>query len=117
MATNVIPSSVTTMITSNPKLDDTNWFTWIKKMKMVFLAAGLDGVVSGTPPLDHTEKERWDKLNRQMLAYLHMAISDDFQHLVEDEATASDAWVKLKAHFERSTFSARMIARKEFHEM
>jgi hypothetical protein len=46
-----------------------------------------------------------------------MAISDDFQHLVEDEATASEGWKKLQDHFQRSTFSARMIARKEFHEI
>ena len=70
-----IPTAVTTMITSNPKLDESNWFTWIKKMKMVFLAAGLDGIVSGSPPTKKTQK---DMLNQQMLAYLYMAISDDY---------------------------------------
>ena len=46
-----IPTIVTTMITPTPKLNDSNWFTWIKKMKMVFLAAGLDGIASGSVSL------------------------------------------------------------------
>ena len=111
------PTAVTTMITSNPKLDESNWFTWIKKMKMVFLAAGLDGIVSGSPPTEKTQKERWDTLNRQMLAYLYMAISDDYQYLVKDEMTASDGWMKLVEYFQWLTFGAQMVAWKEFYEI
>ena len=85
----IIPTTITTMITSNPKLDESNWFTWIKQMKMVFLAAGLDGIVSGSLPTEKSQKEKWDTLDWQVLAYLYMAISDDFQYLVEDKATAS----------------------------
>jgi len=83
-------------------------------MKMVFLAAGLDGIASGSPPSEKPQKEKWDLLDRQMLAYLYMAISDDFQYLVEDEATASAGWKKLVEYFQRSTLGARMVAQKEF---
>lgn len=116
MAT-TIPSAITSMITAIPKLDDSNWFTWIKKMKMIFLAAGLEGIISGSPPTDTDQRTRWDTLNRQMLAYLYIAISDDFQYLVEDETTASDGWIKLQEYFQRSTFGARMMARREFYEI
>jgi len=112
-----IPSIVTTMITTNPKLNDSNWFTWIKKMKMVFLAAGLDGIVSGSVPSERAQKDRWDKLNKLMLPHLYMAIEEDFQYLVEDEDTASAGWAKLKDHFQRSTLGARMVARKEFYDI
>jgi len=112
-----IPSIVTTMITTNPKLNHSNWFTWIKKMKMVFLAAGLDGIVSGSAPSDKTQKDRWDHLNALMLPYLYMAIEEDFQYLVEDEDSASSAWTKLKDHFQCSTLGARMVARKEFYDI
>ena len=86
-------------------------------MKMVFLAAGLDGIASGSPPSEKPQKEKWDLLDQQMLAYLYMAISDDFQYLVEDEATASAGWKKLVEYFQRSTLGARMVARKEFYEI
>ena len=112
-----IPPIVSTMITTYPKLNDSNWFTWIKKMKMVFLAAGLDGVVSGSPPSEKTQKDRWDKLDGLMLPYLYTAIEEDFQFLVEDEDTASAGWAKLKEHFQRSTLGARMVARKEFYDI
>jgi hypothetical protein len=113
-----VPSIVTTMITTNPKLNHSNWFTWIKKMKMVFLAAGLqDGIMSGSAPTDKAQKDRWDQLNTLMLPYLFMAIEEDFQYLVEDEDTASAAWTKLKEHFQRSTLGARMVARKEFYDV
>lgn len=113
----MIPSAIATMISTIPKLDDTNWFTWIKKMKMIFLAVGLEGIASGSPPTEAAQKTKWDALDRQMLAYLYMAISDDFQHLVEDEDSASAGWVKLKEHFQRSTLGARMNARKEFFDV
>ena len=57
-------------------------------MKMVFLAAGLDGVVSGFPHSEKAQKDRWDKLDGLMLPYLYMAIKEDFQFLVEDKDTA-----------------------------
>ena len=113
-----IPSIVTTMITTNPKLNHSNWFTWIKKMKMVFLAAGLQGgIMSGSPPSDKAQRDKWDQLNTLMLPYLSLAIEEDFQYLVEDEDTVSAAWTKLKDHFERSTLGARMVARKEFYDI
>jgi hypothetical protein len=112
-----IPTIVTTMITTNPKLNDSNWFTWIKKMKMVFLAAGLDGIASGSAPSEKAQKDRWDKLDSLMLPHLYMAIEEDFQYLVEDEDTASAGWAKLKDHFQRSTLGARMVARKEFYDI
>jgi hypothetical protein len=87
------------MITSNPKLNDSNWFTWIKKMKMVFLAAGLDGIVSGSIPSEKAQKEKWDKLNVLMLSHIYIAIEEDFQYLVENEDTLSAGWVKLKEYF------------------
>jgi hypothetical protein len=105
------------MITSNPKLNDSNWFTWIKKMKMVFLAAGLDGIVSGSVPSEKAQKDKWDKLDVLMLPHLYMAIEEDFQYLVEDEDTSSAGWAKLKEHFQRSTLGARMVARKEFYDI
>lgn len=112
-----IPTAVASVITSIPKLDDSNWFAWAKKMKMAFLAAGLDGISSGSPPTDPALKARWDNLDRQMLAYVYLAISDEFQYLVEDHSSASSAWTDLKDHFEKSTFSARMKARKELYEV
>ena len=86
-------------------------------MKMVFLAAGLDGIVSGSPPSEKVQKDRWDQLNALMLPHLYMAIEEDFQYLVEDEDTASAAWIKLKDHFQRSTLGARMVAQKEFYDI
>ena len=101
-----IPSSVITMVTTIPKLNNSNWFTWIKKLKMVFLAAGLDGIASRSPPTDLDLKAKWDLLDRQMLAYLYISIEDDFQYLVEDENTTSAAWKKLKDYFQRSMLGA-----------
>ena len=37
-----IPASVTNMISTIPKLNDSNWFEWSKKMKMAFLGADID---------------------------------------------------------------------------
>ncbi|KIM45014.1 hypothetical protein M413DRAFT_9200 [Hebeloma cylindrosporum] len=112
-----IPIAVTTMITTNPKLNNSNWFSWIKKMKMVFLAAGLDGIVSESIPTEKPKKDKWDQLNALMLPYLYMAIEEDFQYLVEDEDMASAAWEKLKAYFQHSTLGARMVAWKEFYDI
>ena len=45
---------------------------------MVFLAAGLDRVVSGSALSEKAQKDKWDKLNALMLSYLYMVIEKDF---------------------------------------
>jgi len=77
---------------------------------MVFLATGLDGIISGSLSTEESQKEKWDTLDQQMLAYLYMAISDDFQYLVKDEARALAGWDKLVAYFQCSTLGAWMVA-------
>ena len=58
MATST-PSIIITMITINPKLNHSNWFIWIKKMKIVFLATGLQGgIMSGSPLSNKAQKDK-----------------------------------------------------------
>jgi hypothetical protein len=110
-----IPSAVTILISSLPKLNNSNWFLWSKKMKMVFLAAELPGIVGGSVPTEARDKAAWDRRDMMMLAYLFMAIEEDLQYLVEEEGSASVAMKKLKEHFERSTMSMRIMARRELY--
>jgi hypothetical protein len=112
-----IPNAVTNMILTIPKLNDSNWFKWSKKMKVVFLGADIQGIASGTIPTETAAKERWDKLNMMITAYIFMAVEDDYQYLIEDLESGLDAWKKLKDHFERSTMGHRLTARKEFYEI
>jgi len=112
-----IPSAVTTLISSLPKLNNSNWFLWSKKMKMVFLAAELPGIVGGNVPTEPREKTAWDRRDTMMLAYLFMVIEEDLQYLVEEEESASVAMKKLREHFERSTMSMQIMARRELYDI
>lgn len=98
-----VPPAISAMILGNPKLNNSNWFDWKKKMKMVFMAVDLMGIASGVKPTETVELERWNKLNRIMTAYVYMAIENEYQHLVEEEETAENAWTKLESYFQRST--------------
>ena len=112
-----IPSSITSMLPSIPKLNATNWFDWSKHMKMFFLGAGITGISSGNPPTEVKEKERWDALDRMLTAYIYMKVEDEYQYLIEDLVSGKEAWNALKKHFEHSTMGHRMNARKEFYDI
>ena len=112
-----IPSAITSMLPNIPKLSDTNWFDWSKRMKMFFLGAGVTGIDSGTPPIDAQEKAKWEVLDKMMTAYIYMRVEDEYHYLIEDLESGKDAWAALKKHFERSTMGYRMTARKEFYEI
>ena len=94
-----IPASVTNMISTIPKLNDSNWFEWSKKMKMAFLGADIEGIASGTIPTDTTGKEQWEKLNRMLTTHIYMAVEDDYQYLIKDLDSGLKAWEKLRDHF------------------
>ncbi|KAF5373997.1 hypothetical protein D9615_009925 [Tricholomella constricta] len=101
------------------QLDDSNWFTWSKKMKMALLAIGMAGITTGKKPdgLDVKEEKEWKASDGRLAGMLYGRISDEYQHLVEDLETGTAAWAALKAHFERSTIGYRMAARSEFYDI
>ena len=103
------------MISTIPKLNNSNWFEWSKKMKIAFLGADIEGIASGTIPTDTTGKEQWEKLNRMLTAHIYMAVEDDYQYLIKDLDSGLKAWEKLRDHFQCSTISHRISACREFY--
>ena len=84
---------------------------------MVFLAVDLEGIASGEKPTDSKELIQWEKVNKKMVLYVTMAVEEAYQYLVEDAGSASDAWSKLKSHFEQASMATRMNARLALYEV
>lgn len=111
-------AAVSTILPTVPLLDDTNWFTWNKKMKMFFLGVGAVEIATGTtPPTEDKAKAEYNRLNSQLTAFIYSKISDPYQYLVEDLDTASTCWTALKGHFEKSTMGHRMASCREFYNV
>ena len=100
-----------------PVLDESNWFTFTKQLRMFFIGCGRPEVVDGSPPTEGAAKAAYDKDDSMLLAFLFTKVSPSYQFLILDESTASGAYGKLKGHFQKSTVGHRMAARKEFYDV
>lgn len=96
-------------------LDESNWFDWSKQMKMFFVGCGARSVTTGTPPAKPEDLAAFNEVDGLLPAFIYAKVSPHYQYLVEDEETATAAWTKLKAYFEKSTMGHRMAARRAFH--
>jgi hypothetical protein len=110
-----INSGTTSILATIPTLSASNWYDFAKGMKMFFLGVGVDGIASGSPPSDAAELTKWQKLDRQIIAYIYAKVDPDYQYLIQDLESGAAAWKALKAHFEKSTMGHRMQARQKFY--
>ncbi|KAG6894569.1 hypothetical protein C0992_005571 [Termitomyces sp. T32_za158] len=86
------------------KLDNSNWFTWTKKMTAALQTVSMTGIATGKlPTLSLEEKKDWDRSDRMLSGYIYGQVSDKYQYLIEDCDTGTTAWAALKAHFKKST--------------
>ncbi|TFY55406.1 hypothetical protein EVG20_g9328 [Dentipellis fragilis] len=105
-----IPSSISAILTAVPILDGSNWFNWMKPMKMVFLTAGLIGITSGMKLMGVKELAEWMAKDMQMIAYIFAKVSPEFRYLIKDLESAEAAWKALKEKFEKLTMGSQMVA-------
>ncbi|KAG6895668.1 hypothetical protein C0992_013383 [Termitomyces sp. T32_za158] len=85
------------------KLDDSNSFTWTKKMTGALWTVSMTGIATGKLPILSLRRRRIG--------------TDEYQYLIEDCNTGTAAWAALKAHFEKSTIRYRMAARAGFYDI
>lgn len=108
-----ITSALTAVLSGLKKLDTSNWAKWQKGFRMFLLGLDalwvIEGLGSDAPTADQAS------LDRQIVPYLFSNVSEEYQYLVEDCDSAIAAWSALKAHFEKSNLTNRMLARKELH--
>jgi len=112
-----INSGTTSILNAVPTLSANNWYDFAKGMKMFFLGVGVDGIASGSPPSEPAELVKWQKLDKQIIAYIYAKVDPDYHFLIQDLESGADAWKALKAHFEKSTMGHRMQARQQFYDV
>ena len=79
---------------SIPKLTDNNYNSWKNHMTWLLDSLGLKSLIESSVTTDGAP-------NGKALLYISVNLSDHLQHLVDGKATAYDAWVAIKNHFEK----------------
>jgi gag-polypeptide of LTR copia-type len=107
------PSSVVAMLNSITPLTDTNYHSWIKGMRMFFLAADVDWINNSATSVPSGS----ELMDKKMLSFIWSRISPEYQFLVEELDSGLAAWKALKDRFQKSTMARRIKARSDFHHV
>lgn len=117
MFANINAAAFTVIFSEIQDLDESNWYQWSKQMNMFFVGCNVPKLITGTPPVDPEQLLEYNTANTVLTAYIYFKVAPQYRYLVEDEQTATDAWAKLKAHFEKPTKGHRMATRQAFYAL
>ena len=57
------------------KLNDSNWFTWTKKMMGALQTIAMTGIATRQlPTLSPKERKDWDRSNRMLIEYIYRGL-------------------------------------------
>ncbi|KAK6983894.1 hypothetical protein R3P38DRAFT_388806 [Favolaschia claudopus] len=108
------PPPITTALTNvlTVILDGSNWAKFVKNFKVFLLGLDALWVILDTGP--GTEADHLS-LDHMIIPHLHSHVHEDYQYLVEDQASATAAFKSLKGHFEKSNTTNRIVGRAELN--
>ena len=111
--------SLAALISKVDPLTDKNWYKWKNQIMMIFRMDGSAALVAGTEPRpnDRTDAAKWDKRDSTALGLIWASTHADFLFLVEEEASGSACFAKLKKKFETTSFARRVELRKRFYSI
>ena len=98
-------------------LSSATWLEFEQHAQMYFLACLLPGILTSLKPTDSTLLASWQSRDMQALPFLWLHVSDDNCHVPEGCDSASAAWDKLKAHFNKLTLFLCMSVHQALHSM
>ncbi|KAG6912411.1 hypothetical protein DXG01_014822 [Tephrocybe rancida] len=110
-------TEINALLSRVPMLDNTNYASWSKKMAMVFVGYGIEGIDSGDVPTEAAALQKWSTLDCRLVAIISTKVSDPYLYLVEDLRSAKAAWSALSKHFNWSTIGRHIAARSELYSI
>ncbi|KAG6906036.1 hypothetical protein DXG01_016201 [Tephrocybe rancida] len=106
-------TEINALLSRVPMLDDTNYVSWSKKIAMVFVSYGIEGIDSSDAPTETAALKERSTLDRRLVTIISTKVSDLYLYLVEDLRSAKSAWNALSKHFNWSTIGCRIAACSE----
>lgn len=113
-------TSINNFLGRVPKLAAHNWNAYATAMAHLFRLTGSLAIVEGkqTRPTSSSttitdEQAAWDTKSGAAFAYIFFTVDPGFQYLIDDATSATEAWTKLKGHFQTDTFSHRVSLRTQ----
>ena len=103
------------------KLDNTNWMTWKVQIRHMLLDKELWGIVEGTEKLKNDAnaetKTIFKKRAQKALTAIVMAMSSPQIHIIQNCENPTDAWKRLREHYEKGTLMTKLHLRKTYFKM
>ncbi|XP_061374365.1 uncharacterized protein LOC133316602 [Gastrolobium bilobum] len=99
------PSENPSLVLVSPKLNDKNYHSWARAMKMALLSKNKVGFIKGgivSPPAEDPLFLAWECCNTIVLGWIHRSIDDSIARSILWIDKASDAWNDLKIRFAQS---------------
>lgn len=87
------------------KLNNTNYFTWKLKMKLILIKEDLWDVIGGERPTSARSLLQWRKRDQRALAFIGEALDDSQLIHLRDKENALDCWQALQEAHEKDTIT------------
>jgi len=103
------------------KLTEENYSTWKFQMKHLLKAKGIfDNVELKNQPDENAAAEakaKYQSDSEKAFSFIVLGVSAKLLYLITQCETASDAWKKLRGHFERDTLANKLFLKKKFFRL
>jgi hypothetical protein len=98
-----------------------NYPTWKYKMRMVLIDKDFWNIVDGSETLEAgaslKKRKAFQQRENKAHATIVLSLHDNQLFLVKSATTATDAWLKLQAHYEKRSLSNKMFLKKKLFRL
>jgi hypothetical protein len=105
------------ILSSLPKFNGSNWFEWKKEVETFLMLASLDGVIDAEEVPTEAKAPEWAAKDRKAYAYIFFLVEPNYRAPILDIKSGREAWNKLVSEHEKDNATTRIGLRQHFYSL
>ena len=98
------------------KFNGSNFSPWKMKMRAI-LRKNMCLEAIGERPKEITDGKKWEEINDNVVADLHLAISDGILSSMNEKMTAAEIWERLTKLYEAKSQRTKIFLTRRLHTL
>ena len=105
------------ILSSLPKFNGSNWFEWKKEVETFLMLASLDGVIDAEEVPTEAKAPEWAVKDRKAYAYIFFLVEPNYRAPILDIKSGREAWNKLVSEHEKDNATTRIRLQQHFYSL
>ncbi|GMI81491.1 hypothetical protein HRI_001818400 [Hibiscus trionum] len=98
------------------KFNGRNFSLWKLKIKVILRKNGCLAAISERPA-DFTDNKKWNEMDENAIADLHLALADEVLSSIEEKKTAKEIWDHLAKLYEVKSLHNKIFLKRKLYTL